>query len=209
MVDGWGARIRTWEWRYQKPLPYHLATPQLRRCLLKPAGGCKGHSQAFGGRARPLSGAAGTGAGWRGRAAGESCQASGCRPPRETAAAANMARRPGGRAAGAGAEAVENTTDSVARAKASRGRGARQMGREGGRPPAGRAQGVRASREGLSTTLRAGAARMRPRDGAPVGPARPLGEGRWRPASGGPPLRRRRRCVPASAPASGCRNGRR
>jgi hypothetical protein len=25
--DGWGARIRTWEWRYQKPLPYHLATP--------------------------------------------------------------------------------------------------------------------------------------------------------------------------------------
>ena len=24
---GWGARIRTWEWRYQKPLPYHLATP--------------------------------------------------------------------------------------------------------------------------------------------------------------------------------------
>jgi hypothetical protein len=28
-VIGWGARIRTWEWRYQKPLPYHLATPQL------------------------------------------------------------------------------------------------------------------------------------------------------------------------------------
>ena len=25
---GWGARIRTWEWRYQKPLPYRLATPQ-------------------------------------------------------------------------------------------------------------------------------------------------------------------------------------
>ena len=25
---GWGARIRTWEWRYQKPLPYLLATPQ-------------------------------------------------------------------------------------------------------------------------------------------------------------------------------------
>src|SRR5215204_6482583 len=24
---GWGARIRTWEWLYQKPLPYHLATP--------------------------------------------------------------------------------------------------------------------------------------------------------------------------------------
>ena len=29
--NGWGARIRTWEWRYQKPLPYHLATPQQDR----------------------------------------------------------------------------------------------------------------------------------------------------------------------------------
>ena len=28
---GWGARIRTWEWRHQKPLPYQLATPQLAR----------------------------------------------------------------------------------------------------------------------------------------------------------------------------------
>src|SRR5690554_6739446 len=28
---GWGARIRTWECRYQKPVPYHLATPQLAR----------------------------------------------------------------------------------------------------------------------------------------------------------------------------------
>jgi hypothetical protein len=25
---GWGGRIRTCEWRHQKPLPYHLATPQ-------------------------------------------------------------------------------------------------------------------------------------------------------------------------------------
>src|SRR3954454_12047565 len=24
---GWGARIRTWEWGNQNPLPYHLATP--------------------------------------------------------------------------------------------------------------------------------------------------------------------------------------
>jgi hypothetical protein len=34
---GWGARIRTWEWRNQNPLPYHLATPQpgKRRNLLK------------------------------------------------------------------------------------------------------------------------------------------------------------------------------
>ena len=29
--DGWGARIRTWEWRNQNPLPYHLATPQQAR----------------------------------------------------------------------------------------------------------------------------------------------------------------------------------
>ena len=28
--SGWGARIRTWEWRNQNPLPYHLATPQQR-----------------------------------------------------------------------------------------------------------------------------------------------------------------------------------
>jgi hypothetical protein len=26
-LGGWGARIRTWEWRNQNPLPYHLATP--------------------------------------------------------------------------------------------------------------------------------------------------------------------------------------
>lgn len=25
---GWGSRIRTYEWRHQKPLPYHLAIPQ-------------------------------------------------------------------------------------------------------------------------------------------------------------------------------------
>src|ERR1700733_10607915 len=30
-LTGWGARIRTWEWRNQNPLPYHLATPQYRR----------------------------------------------------------------------------------------------------------------------------------------------------------------------------------
>src|SRR5215510_6790521 len=33
---GWGARIRTWEWRNQNPLPYHLATPQFRN---RPLGG--------------------------------------------------------------------------------------------------------------------------------------------------------------------------
>ena len=30
ILPGWGAGIRTPEWRYQKPLPYHLATPQCR-----------------------------------------------------------------------------------------------------------------------------------------------------------------------------------
>ena len=30
-LRGWGAWIRTREWRNQNPLPYHLATPQYRR----------------------------------------------------------------------------------------------------------------------------------------------------------------------------------
>lgn len=29
MRSGWGGRIRTCAWRYQKPLPYRLATPQI------------------------------------------------------------------------------------------------------------------------------------------------------------------------------------
>ncbi len=32
-VDGWGGWIRTNEWRYQKPLPYHLATPHRKTQL--------------------------------------------------------------------------------------------------------------------------------------------------------------------------------
>jgi hypothetical protein len=28
LMFGWGARIRTWAWRDQNPLPYRLATPQ-------------------------------------------------------------------------------------------------------------------------------------------------------------------------------------
>ena len=32
----WGARIRTWEWRNQNPLPYHLATPQIVECVIEP-----------------------------------------------------------------------------------------------------------------------------------------------------------------------------
>ena len=28
--SGWGGRIRTYDTRYQKPMPYHLATPQSR-----------------------------------------------------------------------------------------------------------------------------------------------------------------------------------
>jgi hypothetical protein len=35
---GWGARIRTWEWRNQNPLPYHLATPQSAPTILARAG---------------------------------------------------------------------------------------------------------------------------------------------------------------------------
>jgi hypothetical protein len=38
---GWGARIRTWECRYQKPVPYRLATPQQLR-LRKVVNLCKG-----------------------------------------------------------------------------------------------------------------------------------------------------------------------
>ena len=34
---GWGARIRTWEWRNQNPLPYHLATPHRGRSATRPA----------------------------------------------------------------------------------------------------------------------------------------------------------------------------
>ena len=34
---GWGGRIRTCECRYQKPVPYHLATPQ--HCPASGAGG--------------------------------------------------------------------------------------------------------------------------------------------------------------------------
>ena len=33
-IIGWGARIRTWEWRNQNPLPYRLATPQRASRLL-------------------------------------------------------------------------------------------------------------------------------------------------------------------------------
>ena len=36
---GWGARIRTWECRYQKPVPYRLATPQHGASLIAKAGG--------------------------------------------------------------------------------------------------------------------------------------------------------------------------
>ena len=31
---GWGGRIRTYECRIQRPVPYHLATPQYRRAKL-------------------------------------------------------------------------------------------------------------------------------------------------------------------------------
>ena len=34
--DGWGGRIRTSAWRYQKPLPYRLATPHRHRSRRRP-----------------------------------------------------------------------------------------------------------------------------------------------------------------------------
>ena len=37
---GWGARIRTWVWRNQNPLPYHLATPQLSYPAARPTTRC-------------------------------------------------------------------------------------------------------------------------------------------------------------------------
>jgi hypothetical protein len=42
---GWGARIRTWEWRNQNPLPYHLATPQRRPQHLVPCGTCENRAR--------------------------------------------------------------------------------------------------------------------------------------------------------------------
>ena len=37
LASGWGARIRTWEWRNQNPLPYHLATPHQARGTIQTA----------------------------------------------------------------------------------------------------------------------------------------------------------------------------
>ena len=38
---GWGGRIRTCEWRHQKPLPYHLATPQQSAAYSRTVAGVK------------------------------------------------------------------------------------------------------------------------------------------------------------------------
>ena len=54
---GWGARIRTWEWRNQNPLPYHLATPQQvpeNRGLTILTRGAPDHSGADPPNQRPL-----------------------------------------------------------------------------------------------------------------------------------------------------------
>lgn len=32
ILISWGGRTRTYEWRLQRPLPYHLATPQKLTC---------------------------------------------------------------------------------------------------------------------------------------------------------------------------------
>src|SRR3954464_5050521 len=34
---GWGGRIRTYECRFQRPVPYHLATPQLKVSEARPS----------------------------------------------------------------------------------------------------------------------------------------------------------------------------
>ena len=59
-LAGWGARIRTWEWRNQNPLPYHLATPQYRRIGAGRLGRPPHHSDGactkqYFARPRPLS----------------------------------------------------------------------------------------------------------------------------------------------------------
>ena len=38
LAVGWGARIRTWECRYQKPMPYRLATPQKPTLIVEQSG---------------------------------------------------------------------------------------------------------------------------------------------------------------------------
>ena len=48
-MAGWGARIRTWEWWNQNPLPYHLATPQ------RPAFGRADHNGSNEGAKAPIA----------------------------------------------------------------------------------------------------------------------------------------------------------
>jgi hypothetical protein len=47
VMAGWGGRDRTSECRYQKPVPYHLATPQLPGFLLKRHAGRKPKSKGL------------------------------------------------------------------------------------------------------------------------------------------------------------------
>jgi hypothetical protein len=39
--NGWGGRIRTCECRYQKPVPYRLATPHSAVTLARPEGAAR------------------------------------------------------------------------------------------------------------------------------------------------------------------------
>src|SRR5262249_41562024 len=52
---GWGGRIRTYEWRLQRPLPYHLATPH-QTSVFNPEATCASGPTAASGRywRRPL-----------------------------------------------------------------------------------------------------------------------------------------------------------
>src|SRR6476646_8808710 len=49
---GWGGRIRTCECRYQKPVPYHLATPQQAHPLERESGAYSRRARGWKGRWR-------------------------------------------------------------------------------------------------------------------------------------------------------------
>ena len=58
IIDGWGGRDRTCEWRHQKPLPYRLATPQQASKLAVAGGLYRGNliAQQLNRRAAPSHG---------------------------------------------------------------------------------------------------------------------------------------------------------
>ena len=53
--NGWGGRIRTYEWRDQNPLPYHLATPQHVNALSLATAPLRARSLSDGNSGLPLA----------------------------------------------------------------------------------------------------------------------------------------------------------